>query len=156
MTPSRCEVTYTCSGITRSDGTTSNIDCRDITYDGIIDGSYTDGQLVIIATGDDYESGKITPGTYEIVITGEVNGSTGPTSDTTTIEVTFTDPCDAPVSISDPILVNQKYILTDTNAAPYTAMPIFTVVPSYCPYNYVWTITNLELVYAGAPFSAIE
>ena len=106
MTPSRCEVTYSCSGITREDGTTSDIDCSDITYDGVIDGSSSDGKLVISADSDDYESGKITPGTYIIEITGEVNGSAGPTSDTTTIEVTFTDPCDAPLSITGPTLVD--------------------------------------------------
>jgi hypothetical protein len=35
-------------------------------------------------------------------------------------------------------------------------MPVFTVNPAYCPYNYVWTVSNLESVYPGAPFSAIE
>ena len=106
VTPARCEVTYACSAITRNDGTESNIGCNDITFDGDIDDSNTDGQLVISADSDDYESGKITPGTYIIEITGEVNGSTGPTSDTTTIEVTFTDPCDAPLSITAPTLMD--------------------------------------------------
>ena len=104
VVPSRCQVTYTCTEISRKDGSTSNIDCNDVTFDGVIDGSNTDGQLVVTATGDDYESGKITPGTYVIEITGTVNGSTGPTSDTTTVEVTFTDPCDSPVSITAPTL----------------------------------------------------
>ena len=139
----------------RKDGTTSNIGCNDITFDGDIDGSNTDGQLVITTNGDDYESGKITPGTYVIEITGTVNGSTGPTTETTTVEVTYPDPCDSPVSITAPTLVNQQYILTNTNAAPYNPMPVFTVVPSYCKYNYVWTVTNLQTVNAGAPVTAI-
>ena len=156
VSPSRCEVTYTCTDIKRKDGTTSNIDCSDITYDGKFDDVGNDGQLVISANGDDYESGKVTPGTYVIEITGSVNGSTGPTMDTTTIEITFADPCDPPVSISEPTLVNQKYILTNPNAASYNPEPIFTVDPPYCPYNYVWTNTNLEQVYPGAPVSAIQ
>ena len=83
-----------------------NIDCSDITFDGKIDGSTDDGQLVIVANEDDYTSGDITPGTYIIEITGTVNGSTGPAIKTT-IEVTFTDPCDAPRLITAPALVDQ-------------------------------------------------
>ena len=84
-----------------------NIDCSDITFDGTIDGSTDDGQLVIVATEDDYTSGNITPGTYIIEITGTVNGSTVPDTETTTILVTFTDPCDAPRLITAPALVDQ-------------------------------------------------
>ena len=85
-----------------------NIDCTDITFDGTIDSSVDDGKLVIVATEDDYTSGDITPGIYIIEITGTVNGSTGPASKTTTtIEVTFTDPCDAPRLLTAPALVDQ-------------------------------------------------
>ena len=156
VSPARCQVTYTCTGITRKDGTASNIDCSDTTFDGVFDDAGNDGQLVIPVSEDDYQSGKITPGTYVIEITGTVNGSTGPTSETTKIEVTFTDPCDSPKSITAPAFVDQQYILTNKNAAPYTTSPVFTVDPSYCPYTFVWTITNLESVLPGSPVSAIS
>ena len=113
VSPARCSVTYTCSEITRKDGSASNISCTDVTYDGDFDGNGNDGELVITASESDYTSGKITPGTYVIEITGTVDGSSGPASDKTTVEVTFTDPCDAPRLITAPTLVDQQYILTN-------------------------------------------
>ena len=46
--------------------------------------------------------------------------------------------------------------MTNTNAAAYNPLPVFTVVPSYCKYSYVWTVTNLQTVNAGAPVTAIQ
>jgi hypothetical protein len=47
VSPARCEVIYSCSEIRRQDGSTSNIDCSDITFDGTFDDAGNDGQLVI-------------------------------------------------------------------------------------------------------------
>ena len=46
--------------------------------------------------------------------------------------------------------------MTNRNAAPYTSLPVFTVEPAYCKYNYVWTVNNLSSVYVGNPVSAIQ
>ena len=54
---------------------------------------------MITASEDDYTSGKATPGTYAIEITDAVGGSTGPSSDETKVEVTFTGSYDAPGSL---------------------------------------------------------
>jgi hypothetical protein len=35
-------------------------------------------------------------------------------------------------------------------------MPVFTVDPSFCPYDYTWTISNLVSVLPGAPVTAIQ
>ena len=49
VSPARCQVTYTCTDITRKDGTTSNIDCSDTTFEGVFDNTGKDGQLEIHA-----------------------------------------------------------------------------------------------------------
>jgi hypothetical protein len=145
--PSRCEVSYSCTSVSRKDGVpiTSTLGCSDITLDGDIDGIGNDGQLIITASEDDYTSGKIVPGTYVVEITG-TSGSTDPKTEKTTIEVTFTDPCDPPVSINAPVFENQVYTLTDPNASPYTTQPEFIVEPGYCQYSITWTISNLSQV----------
>ena len=127
-----------------------NIDCSDITFDGTIDGSTDDGQLVIVATEDDYTSGDITPGTYIIEITGTADESTGPVTETTTIKITFTDPCDPPRFITAPAMVDQKYTLNSLST-PYIH-PVFSVTPSYCPVTYDYSITDLTSV----PVTAIS
>jgi hypothetical protein len=68
--PARCSVTYSCTAVTRVDGDASAIDCDRI-------GDISDGQLTITATSDDYQSMNITPGSYEIEITG-TSGSDEP------------------------------------------------------------------------------
>ena len=63
---------------------------------------------------------------------------------TTTIEVTFTDPCDPPVSITAPVFENKMYTLTDPNAPSYDLSLLqFIVNPAFCKYNYIWTISEL-------------
>ena len=46
------------------------ISCSDFTFDGIIDGTVTDGVLTLPVSKEDYLSGKYEPGEYEVTITG--------------------------------------------------------------------------------------
>ena len=93
--PSTCQVTYSCTDISRVDGTLSELTCGDITVT-------SNGQVEVTANSASYLSGKITPGVYVIEITG-TSGSDTPKSDKTTIEFEFSDPCDPPVSITEPV-----------------------------------------------------
>jgi hypothetical protein len=82
------------------------------------------------------------PGVYVVTITGTANGSDGPLSKTTTIEITLVDPCDPPTSVTSTSLTNQEYRLADMSGPTYTHGE-FTVVPSFCPLTYTYSETKL-------------
>ena len=59
-------------------------------------------------------------------------------SDTFTIDLVVTDPCDPPASFSKVAMENQSYTLTDTDKS-YTH-PDFNISPDYCPVDYSYSI----------------
>jgi len=147
ITPSICEVEYSCQSITRSDGQTNTyLPCSDLTFDGVIDGSedaggaVTDGKLSFSATADDYTNNVYPPGDYVVTIAGTTTDSGD--VETSTMTITIVDVCNPPQSITAPGYTDQDYILTTTpaNYAPAD----FTIVPSYCPFSTAFTITDLS------------
>jgi len=87
--------------------------CSDITIDGDFDGGSTDGQFSLTVNSDAYENVVHPPGQYMIAITGTAVGSNPLNSDVAFFFLTLVDPCDPPVSITAPTLVNQEYTLTE-------------------------------------------
>ena len=61
-------------------------------------------------------------------------------SDTFTIDLVVTDPCDPPASFSKVAMENQSYTLTDTGKS-YTH-PDFSISPDYCPVDYSYEDTK--------------
>lgn len=74
VTPTGCKIDYTCKSITSEDPsqTTGIPQCNDVFFDGIYDGSGTDGKFGITPTRNDYISGKYKPGRYTVCIEGTV------------------------------------------------------------------------------------
>ena len=147
ITPSICEVEYTCDSIARSDGLTNTyLPCSALTFDGVIDEStdanndVTDGKLTFSATADDYTNNVYPPGEYVVTIKGTTTDSGDEV--TSTMTITIVDVCNPPQSITAPGLADQDYILTTSpdNYAPSD----FTIDPSYCPFNTASTITDLS------------
>ena len=139
LTPSRCEMEYTCTGVERTDGDVSKIACSNL--GGILNGVISNGQLTISADSDDYQNGTFTPGQYEVSIKGSAKGSSPLQEATKTFIIALVDPCDPPISVTGTDFTNQEYTLTD-NQKEYTH-PAFTVSPEYCPI--VFTITETLL-----------
>ena len=147
ITPSICEVEYTCDSISRSDGVTNTyLPCSALTFDGTIDestdanGVVTDGKLTFSATADDYTNDVYPPGEYVVTIKGTTTDSGDET--TSTMTITIVDVCNPPQSITAPGYADQDYILT-TSPANYVPAD-FTIVPSYCPFSTAATITDLS------------
>ena len=64
-------ITYTCTSVVRI-GVDQDplITCLDFTFDGVIDGTDTDGILTFTPILNDYTNGKYEPGEYQVTITG--------------------------------------------------------------------------------------
>jgi hypothetical protein len=107
ITPARCTVSYACSSVVRKDGESTSMSCSDFNFDGIFNNEPTDGKLTITATQDDYINDVYTPGVYVVTIAGTADGSNGPQTKTTTIEITLLDPCDPPTSVTSSVLTNK-------------------------------------------------
>ena len=118
--PAQCRVTYACTSVTDVNGQATPMDCSKFTFDGDFDGQSTDGKLSITITSDDYKNNVYPTGEYFITITGTAINSDAQQSETTIFKLTLVDPCDPPVSLIAPTLVNQQYTLTDSNAPSYT------------------------------------
>jgi len=72
--PSRCQISYTCTDVVRLGADQDPlISCADFTFDGLIDGTQSDGQLIFSPTLIDYQNGNYEPGTYIVTITGTPN-----------------------------------------------------------------------------------
>ena len=54
---------------------------------------------------------------------------------------TLVDPCDPPTSVTGEDFTNQSYTLTDEERS-YTH-PAFTIEPTFCPFEYTFTVTLL-------------
>jgi hypothetical protein len=118
--PPQCRVTYECTSVTDINGQATPMDCSKFSFDGDFDGQSTDGELSITITADDYKNDVYPIGEYYITITGTAINSDDQRSATTIFKLTLIDPCDPPVSLIAPALVNQQYTLTDPNALSYT------------------------------------
>ena len=117
------------------------ISCSDFTFDGVIDGTNSDGELIFTPTLDDYQNGTYEPGTYTVTITGTPDKATDGRTEDVEITVILLDPCEAPV-ITVPTLENQVYRLT-AEAKPYEH-PVFTVEPEICDVVYTYDVRNLN------------
>jgi hypothetical protein len=73
------------------------ISCSDFNFDGVIDGTNSDGTLVFTPTLEDYQNGIYEPGEYEVTIQGQPDKATDERTETVTIKITLLDPCDSPV-----------------------------------------------------------
>jgi len=121
ITPSRCIINYSCTGVVEAGEASSTIGCGDLPFDGIfdnianVDANLADGELTFTADPADY--GTYRPGSYTVTIKGAVEGVTdvpGTTSQTTTLTIVLTDPCDPPASlvVANPAAVDMDYTLT--------------------------------------------
>ena len=93
-------VTYECGSVTGPDGepyTTIDL-CAG--FDGIFDGGANDGTLTLQIDEDDYTSGDLPPGDYEICFTATGPASDGSQTAETCITWTVIDPCAPPDSIT--------------------------------------------------------
>ena len=94
--------------------------------------------LVLTATEDNYFDEDLIPGTYVFTITG-----TDPASNTQTATFNWvlTSPCDPPTSLDDTMQTNYSDTYTGT---PQTfVLTDFTVVPSRCQSELVYTCTGV-------------
>jgi len=83
IVPSQCSITYTCTSVERIGADQDPlISCADFDFDGVIDGTSTDGQLIFTPTLTDYQNGTYEPGTYVVTITGTADKATDGRSDT--------------------------------------------------------------------------
>lgn len=102
--------------------------------------------IVDQATGQYYVNGGVTypPGEYRVTVKGAINGvtETVSTAKVTTYVFTLTDPCDPPTSITFSATSNLSYKITAT--AVNTAIPTFTITPSYCLFGVDTTIGALS------------
>ena len=55
-------MSYACTDVVRVDGAESKISCSDLIFDGVIDGTNSDGKLAFKADTTDYADGTFTPG----------------------------------------------------------------------------------------------
>jgi hypothetical protein len=117
------------------------ISCNDFTFDGIIDGTSTDGILTLPITKEDYLSGKYEPGEYEVSITGTPVKATDGRTATVKFIFRLIDPCESP-TITVPALEDQLYKLT--SASDSYVHPEFTIVPDYCTIVYQYSVTSLS------------
>jgi len=151
MVPSICEVTYTCQQIVRTsddkqDNGSEYITCADVTFDGTYDSStdgnsvVTDGKLTFTATSDDYTNDVRPPGTYTVTILGTATESSETQS--ATFEMTLTDVCNPPTTLTAPGYEDQSYVLTLTGQS-YTPTD-FVADPAWCPFTTTFEITDLD------------
>ena len=85
----------------------------------------------------DYTNRDVPPGTY--TFTYQVAAGTG--SETFTIDLVVTDPCDPPTSLTKVALENQSYTLTDNDK--FYTHPDFSISPDYCPVDYSYDATTI-------------
>ena len=112
IVPSRCKITYTCTGVVRIGADQDPlIRCNDFTFDGVIDGTDSDGVLIFTPTLDDYQNGTYEPGDYEVTITGSPDKAIDGRSAEVKITIKLLDPCASP-TITVPDLDDQVYKLT--------------------------------------------
>ena len=98
ITPTICEVEYTCISVVKDDdiNAISDINCSDLTSAANFE--LVDGKLTFSANSDDYENMRVTPGNYEVTITG--TAVTSGQTDFATFVISMVDPCDPPNSIA--------------------------------------------------------
>ena len=116
------------------------ITCADFTFDGVIDGTESDGVLIFTPSLVDYQSGKYEPGDYEVTISGTPDKVTDGRTETVKITITLIDPCDSPI-ITVPELEDQIYKLTATQDS--YEHPEFMISPDFCSITYSYNITPL-------------
>lgn len=100
----------------------------------------SDGKLSFTATGDDYSNDVYPPGTYTVTILGTATES-GQTQ-TATFEMTLTDVCNPPTTLTAPGYADQSYVLTQTGQS-YTPTN-FVPEPAWCPFSTTFEITDLD------------
>ena len=146
VTPSRCEIQYSCDSVTKDGSATTELNCASLGLDGIFNSEATDGKGSITATQAAYLDGSLTPGVFTFNLVGTVvDATSGVTNESkpTTITVTLVDPCDPPNSVvapTTPAFADQSYIITDASK-DYTH-PDFVVEPLYCPVTYSYVVTD--------------
>lgn len=104
VTPSRCSYTYSCDSVVGV-GAASGLTCSDLDFSSV------NGEVSYTITSTDYTDLSISPGTYTVTVLGTVDRSNPSVTHTETFTITLTDPCDPPVSITAPTLVDQSYTL---------------------------------------------
>ena len=135
--PALCQdtIVYEIVSITDPDGFTTNVEApyneytveQVINFDGVIDGSGTDGTVDFTATVERYTSSQYPPGTWKVKVRGTaLDGSVQ--------EVDFdwilTDPCTPPNSVTvDPITLDDYWIVGEVYQKNY---PNFTIDPPHC------------------------
>jgi len=120
--------------------------CDKLDFDGILDGDDSDKEFNIDLTPEDYKTGNVLPGLYDVVICGEVRDSTLgdiEKKDCKVVFVTIKDPCDPPTLVRLPNYENQVLTITDNAKTSYT-MPEATIEPDYCPYTAKLEISKLN------------
>ena len=148
--PAFCGVSYSCTGVARQDGAATTVDCSSFSLD-LDFGGGGDGSISISADSTVYlAQTSITPGVYEVSISGSVVGAAPAVEQTIVFEFTFDDPCDAPAAVTPPTLADFEYLIGATTGNVYTVAD-FAVTPAFCTveYSYVFTPTTIQDV-AGA------
>lgn len=140
--PAKCKINYTCVSVERVGADQDPlIECADFNFDGVMDGSLTDGTLVFTPTRQDYIDGTYEPGEYIVTIRGQPDkASDGRTIDAT-FKITLVDPCDPP-TISVSAAADQFYTLTDLSHPDVTVS--FRVEPDFCEVEYLVIATQLN------------
>ena len=123
--PPKCEITYSCKEVVRTDGKASAISCSDfkVETDGLGDTSFK-----ITADSAKYTDLTWEPATYKVTIEGLSVLSNDKA--TTEFNLVLTDPCNPPETLDAPTLPNQSYQITATEVS-YQA-PSFVTDPTYC------------------------
>ena len=112
ITPSFCEVQYSCVSVSYSGVGASVLDCSYVTFDGVFNGDASDGVLTFTASSSQYIDGSLPPGGYTVTIKGVVSEATATTEVTATFDLVLDDPCDGPVSVTAVGLANQVVTIT--------------------------------------------
>ena len=103
--PPRCLIDYVCESVERVDGTTSEINCARLNFDGHFNSQpSTDGLIKFTATGTDYINNVYRPGQYRVTIKGTATNSLDSQTRTATFVIQLNDPCDTPTLINVPTL----------------------------------------------------
>ena len=88
-----------------------------------------DGKLGFSASPEDYISGRVAPGIYEITIEGSVSNSV---EKTTTFRINLLDPCNRPEGIQIVGVWPSEVKYTITDEPKMIDTPEFRITPDYC------------------------
>ena len=118
VVPAFCAIDYSCASVLTPEGNPTTLTCADFTLDLIFDmddnsvDGIDDGKISISADSAVYTSmGTVEPGTYVIKIIGTVEGSDPELTEEVEFSFRFDDPCDAPPTITAPVLPPFEYFL---------------------------------------------